>query len=144
MAYRPCQPHRNTGSNTIWDQHLRYFEAWGNTKSPIQNFHDDLVFLLTKWKHAGDEIVIMGDLNKDIYKGILSVHISSEPLQLCKLCLWTTGQPLPPTHNHGRLPIDAIFWTVGVDSTAATLLLFGAGVGDHQVFIIVMEPSYRG
>jgi hypothetical protein len=128
VAYHPCQSHCNTGSNTIWDQHLCYFEAQGNTKSPIQNLHDDLVYLLTKWKHAGDKIVIMGEFNEDVYNGVLSVHISSESLQLHKLCLRTTGPPLPLTHNHGSLPIDAIFGTVGVDSTAMTLLLFGAGV----------------
>jgi len=128
VAYHPCQPHHNTGSNTIWDQYLCYFEARGNAKCPIQNLHDDLVYLLTKWKHAGDKIVIMGEFNEDVYNGVLSVHISSESLQLHKLCLRTTGQPLPQTHNCGRLPINAIFGTVGVDSTAVTLLLFGAGV----------------
>jgi hypothetical protein len=74
VAYRPCQPYRNTGSKTIWDQHLQYFEARGNTKSPILNFHDDLVGLLTKWKNAGDEIVIMGNFNEDVYSSILSAR----------------------------------------------------------------------
>ncbi len=80
VAYRLCQPHRNTGSDTIWDQHLHFFEAQGNTKSPIQNICDDLVFLLTKWKHAGNEIVIMGDFKEDVYNGVFSVCISSDPL----------------------------------------------------------------
>jgi hypothetical protein len=65
VAYQPCQPHCKTGSNTVWDQHLQYFEAGGNTKSLILNFHDDLVSLLTKWKNTGDEIVIMGHFNED-------------------------------------------------------------------------------
>jgi hypothetical protein len=42
VAYRPCQPHRNTGSDTVLEQHRHYFEAQGNTKSPIMNFQDDL------------------------------------------------------------------------------------------------------
>jgi hypothetical protein len=83
----------------------------------------------------------MGDFNKDVYNGVLSVRISSETLRLCKLCLRTTGQPLPQTHNCGRLPINAIFGTVGMDSTATTLLLFGASVGDHQVFIIDLSSQ---
>jgi hypothetical protein len=66
VAYRSCQPHCNTGRDTLWDQHLCYFEAQGNTQSLIQNFHDDLVFLLTELKHAGYKIVIMGDFNKDV------------------------------------------------------------------------------
>ncbi len=131
VAYQPCQSHRNTGRDTVWDQHLRYFEARGNTNSPILNFHDDLVGLLTKWKNAGDEIVIMGDFKEDVYNSILSARLASVPLCLCKLCKHTTGKLPPPTHNQGSIPIDGIFGTVGVESTAATLLPFGAGVGDH-------------
>ncbi len=59
-----------------------------------------------------------------------------EPLRLLELCKQTTGQLLPPTHNQGSIPIDAIFGTVRVESTAATLFLFGGGVGDHLVFLI--------
>jgi hypothetical protein len=64
------------------------------------------------------------------------VQLASEPLCLRELFKQTTGQFLPPTHNLGIIPIDAIFGTVGVESTAATLLPFGAGVEDHQVFLI--------
>jgi hypothetical protein len=78
----------------------------------------------------------MGNFNEDVYNGILSTQLAMEPLCLHELCKQTTGQLLPPTHNQGSIPIDAIFGTVGVESTAATLLLFGAGVGDHQVFLI--------
>ncbi len=39
----------------------------------IQNFQDDLVSQLTKWKQTGNEIVIMGDFNKDVYNGALLV-----------------------------------------------------------------------
>jgi hypothetical protein len=73
VAYRPCQPHRNTGSDTVWDQHPCYIEARGNTNMLIQNFQDDLVSQLTKWKQTGNEIVIMGDFNKDVYNGALLV-----------------------------------------------------------------------
>ncbi len=72
VAYQPCQPHRNTGNDTVWDEHLQYFEARGNTKSPILNFHDDLIGLLTKWKNAADEIVIMANFNEDVYNCVLS------------------------------------------------------------------------
>jgi hypothetical protein len=27
VAYCPCQPHCNIGSNTVWDQHCHHFEA---------------------------------------------------------------------------------------------------------------------
>jgi hypothetical protein len=39
------------------------YNTRGNTKSPILNFHDDLVGLLTEWKNPRDELVIMGDFN---------------------------------------------------------------------------------
>jgi hypothetical protein len=118
------------------------YNTRGNTKSPILNFHYDLVGLLTKWKNARDEIVIMGDFNEDVYNGILSAQLAWEPLCLRELCKQTTGQLLPPTHNQGRIPIGAIFGTVGVESTAATLLPLGAGVGDHLVFLIDLSSQY--
>jgi hypothetical protein len=141
VAYQPCQPLCNTGSDTVWEQHRCYFKAQGNTKSLMMNFQDDLVALLTEWKIAGNEIVLMGDFNEDVYTGILSVQLPLDPLRLQELCRQTTGQPLPPTHNQGRIPMDAIFGTAGVEPTAAILLPSGAGMGDHRVFLIDLSSQ---
>jgi hypothetical protein len=83
----------------------------------------------------------LGDFNEDVYNSILSAQLALEPLCLHELCKQTTGQLLPPTHNQGRIPIDAIFGPVSVESTAATLFPFGAEVIDHQVFLIDLSSQ---
>ncbi len=90
---------------------------------------------------SGNSILVMGDFNEDVYNGVLSKIITDEPLQLCELCQWTTGQHLPPTHHRGSYPIDAIFCTADIAPTAVSLLPFGAGVGDHRVFLLDLTSS---
>ncbi len=47
-----------------------------------------------------------------------------------------TGKLLPVTHLRGRIPIDGVFCTSGVECSAATLLPSRVGVGDHKVFLL--------
>jgi hypothetical protein len=58
---------------------------------------------------------------------------------MSELCYHTTGTPLPPTHNRGSVPINAIYGTVGLVCSAVALLPDRMGVGDHRVFIMDIE-----
>ena len=55
---------------------------------------------------------------------------------MTEICYWTTGELLPPTHSRGSTPIDAVFGTAGLECSAASLLPFNVGVGNHRVFIV--------
>jgi hypothetical protein len=85
-------------------------KSWGEIRDPRTMFCLDLAHLLRQWKADRDEIILMGDFNKNIYSGrIADLMVASNDLNLHEVCQWTTGQSLPPTHVQGQLPIDAIF-----------------------------------
>jgi hypothetical protein len=67
--------------------------------------------------------------------------LSGKFLRMKEVCHLMTGIPLPPTHNHGTVPIDAVFGTAGLMVTSVTLLPSQAGVGDHRVFLIDMSSD---
>ena len=61
-------------------------------------FATDLLSLLRRWKVAGDEIVLMGNLNKNVYSGPIASSLLSDDLRMLEVCLKMTGVVLPPTH----------------------------------------------
>ena len=61
-------------------------------------FAADLLSLLRRWKDAGDEIVLMGDLNENLYSGPIASSLLSDDLRMLEVCLKMTGVVLPPTH----------------------------------------------
>jgi hypothetical protein len=84
---------------TVWDQHMRYFEARGETCDRRTMFNADLIYLLRRWKAAGDKILLMGDFKKDVYTNPLAMSLTLEELPLSKLCYRSTGVMLSPTHT---------------------------------------------
>jgi hypothetical protein len=99
-------------------------------------FHHDLISLLRQWKGAGDEIMLLGDFNENIYLVPIARSLSLEELRMGKTCQQTTGEMLPATHYQRRNPIDAVFCTAGLVCTAITLLPSRVGMGDHRFFIL--------
>jgi hypothetical protein len=87
-------------------------------------------------KETGYEILLLGDFNEDVYTGQLALSLSGEFLRMKEVCHLMTGIPLPPTHNRGTVPIDAVFGTVGLTVISVALLPSRTGVGDHRVFLI--------
>ena len=137
VAYQPCDSRgRKTMGESVWDQHTCYFEAHGEIRDLRAMFKQDLVILLRQWKTASDEILLMGDFNENVYTGPLSLILSGDDLWMMEVCQRTTGLLLPPMHDRGQSPIDAIFGTAGLVCTAATLLPPHIGVGDHRVFVV--------
>jgi hypothetical protein len=77
MAYQPCAPGRHmTRGKTVWDQHRWYFEAPGEIRNPWAMFKSDLLSLLRRWKAAGDEILLMGDFNENVYTGNFAIALA--------------------------------------------------------------------
>jgi hypothetical protein len=60
-----------------------------------------------------------------------------------ELCRKITGDYFPPTHTHGAVPINAVFYTAGINGVAVALLPSQIGVGDHRVFMIDITSSSR-
>jgi hypothetical protein len=135
-VYQPCQPSKMSRGDTVWEQHRRYFESRGEVRNPRVMFLTDLMSLLRRWKVAGEEILLLGDFNEDVYTGNIAKALSGDELRMTEMCKQATGCPLPPTHNQGAKPIDAIYGTPGIECTAVALLPSRVGVGDHRVFMI--------
>jgi hypothetical protein len=135
-AYQPTNPRRKTKGETIWDQHIRYFEARGEIRNPRDMFCANLISLLQQWKNAGNEIVLLGDFNKNVYTGDLARSLSGDNLRMHKLCRCITSLPLPHTHICGSVLIDAVFCTAGIDGVAIALLPSRIGIGNHRVFMV--------
>ncbi len=125
----------------VCDQHTRYFESRGEVRHPRQMFQADLLHLMRSWKTAGDEIILMGDFNENVYEGNLAQHLLHEDIRMSKLCQKTTGSRLPNIHIRGSVPIDAVFATAGILCTAVTLLPHRMGVGNHRVFLLDIESD---
>jgi hypothetical protein len=144
-AYHTTNPLRKMKGKTVWDQHIRYFKARGQICNPHDMFSANLISLLWQWKNAGDEIVLLGDFNKNIYTGNLARSLSGDNLRMHELCQRITGLLLPHTYIRGSVPIDAVFRTVGIDGVAIALLPSRIGIGNHRVFIVnVTSASMLG
>jgi hypothetical protein len=79
---------------------------------------------------------MMGNFNENVYSGAILTALAREDLRMTEICYWTTGEHLPPTHSRGSTPIDAVFGTAGLVCSAASLLPYNVGVGNHRVFIV--------
>jgi hypothetical protein len=124
---------------TVWDQHTTYFEAREEVHNPKAIFKSDLLRLLRECKVRGEEVLLFGDFNKDVYSGALAVHLAGDELRMAKLCCRMTGNRLLPIKTCSRTPIDAVFATSSIVCTTVTLLPSLVGVGDHMVFILDID-----
>jgi hypothetical protein len=104
-------------------------------------FKLDLLSLLRRWKASGNEMLLIGDFNENIYSGALATALAGDDLCMSELCYRTTGTPLPPTHNRGSVPINAIHGTAGLVCSALALLPDRIGVGNHRVFIMNIKSD---
>jgi hypothetical protein len=91
------------------DQHLRYFQALGDARSPRTIFYEDLVAQLLVWKLVDNNIILMGDFNENVYTGRLTRRLSQVDINLPELCQHHTSIPIPATFCTGSSPIDGVF-----------------------------------
>jgi hypothetical protein len=103
---------------------------------PGQYFFEQLITQLLLWKSINNDIVLLGDFNKNVYTGRLAARLSADDLNFVELCRKHTGIRIPPTHCRGSAPIDGIFATPGITCVNAFILPQYGGVGDHRCFII--------
>ena len=105
----------------------------GRDDDPRQAIFQDLFDEVTKWKTAGDHIIIGIDANKDVRKG--STRDTFREMGMTDLILSAHGHIIPPAtcdKNQNRKPIDAIFATPGIHLIAGGFAAFNSGCpSDH-------------
>ena len=105
-------------------------------KEPCRALFEDVVGKLLTWKQEECEIVLVGDLNKNIYRGKFSERLAKDDLNMFDQVLKTTGVKLPPTHDHGSEVICGVFATTGVEYKVTEVLKQGSDIGDHLLLLL--------
>jgi len=136
VAYQPCEKNANSKGFTTCEQQERYFEPRGDFRSPRTIFYEQLVTQLLLWKASGDEIILCGDFNENVYDSRIGRRLAQPDLYMKEQCLLKTGERLPNTFITGTRPIDGVFATSGIEILYAGLLPKYGGVGDHRAFIL--------
>ncbi len=114
MAYQPSNSKRSAGT-TIKDQHSRYFCALRDLRSPCTKFFEQIVSQLISWKAIDNDIVLLGNFNKNVCTGRLTRHLAQDYLNLTEIWRRHIGIPIPPTFRTSSAPIDGIFATSGIE-----------------------------
>ena len=80
VAYQPCKSNKNSRDFTTCEQHERYFQPRGDFRSPRTIFYEQLVSQLILWKSAGEEIILCGDFNKNVYNSCIGRRLAQPDL----------------------------------------------------------------
>ena len=130
VAYNLCEPGKNSKGTTVFEQQEGYFEERGVFTSPRTLFYEQLINQMVEWKQGGDELVLFGEFNENMYTGRFARRLPEEDLLMTEQCLKTTGEQLPSTCvREGNNAIDACFATEGAKCMTAGILSKYGGVG---------------
>jgi hypothetical protein len=77
------------------------------------------------------DIVLLGDFNKNVYTGCIAHHLSQDDLNLSEICHRHTGVMIPLTFQYRSAPINGIFATPGIECINVMILPHYGGVGNH-------------
>ena len=121
-VYCPGKP---GGPSTVNAQQLSHLQ-----KEPISQFWDDLAQNIAKWQVAGEQLILMGDWNKDVVGPKLTQWM--EGFALKELVTSMHGQKPPPTYHKGSDAIDGIFVSQTMTVAKGGYLAFGQIPGDHR------------
>ena len=75
-----------------------------------------------------------GDLNENLYTGKLAKKLAEE-LDLEDVVQSSTGQPAPPSHVRGSVPISGTLAPPGIVCHNSFVSPHGGGVGDHRFHV---------
>jgi hypothetical protein len=140
MEYQQSNSGRSVGT-TFKDQHSRYFCVLGDARSPRTIFFEQHVSQLISWKAINNDIVLLGNFNKNVYTGRLAWRLAQDDPNLTEICRRHTGIPIPPTFRTGSAPINGIFATSGIECVHVFILPYLSGVGDHRCFIFDLSSE---
>jgi hypothetical protein len=126
---------RQKGPRTIYQQHIRYMQIKGITRTPRELFSSDFVNAILQWIEHGDRIVLFVDANKHILTGKLPTALAKLGLQEATHALWGELELRTYVHRDGA-PIDGVFHTPDIEVTAIMQLSFHEGVMDHRTTIL--------
>eukprot|EP00957_Ditylum_brightwellii_P166981 12711920-Ditylum_brightwellii.AAC.1 len=106
--YKPCSP---SGPGLVYTQHTNHFDSIGRDGYPRAELLKGLKEEIKKWGETGDQIVMMGDINKYIH--LDSITKWAEEIGMRELITDKHGRDGPATTQGkgGQRAIDGIWGT---------------------------------
>jgi hypothetical protein len=143
-AYRPCKKD-SSSTQAVYSQHCKYFNSIGKPHLlPRKCILDDLAKEVRKWHSAGEQVVLMMDVNEDVRQPTISQFLEHAGLRDAILSRHGSTNA-PPTYITGKAPIDAIFISTGTAIMAGGYASFCDGVqgrrSDHRCLWIDIQLS---
>jgi exonuclease III len=116
--YQVCDTHGQRGSRTAHTQQVSLLVRQRQTVSPLRAFIADFQLQVTEWLQEGYELVIAGDINKELGNDINGFTSITSQHNLVEIIQHRHGiANEPPTYAHGQRRIDYIFVTPGLVSS---------------------------
>lgn len=140
-AYLPCKPGKTARGRTVWEQHLRFFQARGDFRNPSTLFIDGITTLIRQWRQVGEEVILLIDSNQDVYKGPLAASLAQTGLDMRCLMEPVLGEKVPNSHFRGSGKLTTMFGTPGLVQGHAMCYPHWYGIGDHRVFLLEISAS---
>jgi hypothetical protein len=119
--------------NIVHAQQARHLGP--DSKAPRAQFVLDLAEAIRARQVLGDHIILGTDINEDLRSR--TIRLWATKLNIYNVILTRHSHLSPPAtchHNDNRVPIDAIFASIGITVAAAGFLKYGDGTpSDHRV-----------
>jgi hypothetical protein len=111
---------------------MRYIQTRGLQTDPIALFDSDLSKHIQEWRHAGERIVLVIDVNghplhSNLYRQLWECRTEME--EFSHKC-W--GPKAPHTHPAGKSPIDGAYKSLEVEIVILCMLTFAESPGNHR------------
>ena len=129
VAYRPVMA---DGALLVYAQQRRYFDDHDDDRCPRLAFFEDLAKEVEGWKSAGNQVVLMADINQDVettwsqwfeVMGLVNSIVHQHPVAASA-----------PTVHQGSCLIDGIWMTPRLCPVLAGYLGFDREIlSNHQV-----------
>jgi len=140
-AYRPSDSPL-TQTSSVRAQQRSYLLSQGDSCQPRLAFLCDLHLAISTWQTAGDSIILMADMNRDIRKEEISSFAMDLGLQESILAAHPTLLP-PITFKkgnwEGRSPIDGVWMSVNLHASVVSLCPFSLSLGDHHAALLDID-----
>ncbi len=140
-VYRPCPAN---GPLSTYQQHVRHWSSKHLDCCPREKLLNDLKAEVAQWQEAGDQVIILADMNDDVNAPALQKFCRE--LHLVEAISSMHGPAKTPTHQRGQKAIDGIYISRSLLSHAkGGFLLFGEVMAsDHRAVWIDIRAETVG
>ena len=141
-VYVPCCS-KTHGNKTVFSQQQRALLKQKSTKGVIKSFWTDFWSTVDEWLAAGEQLIISGHWNQNIYSKSLVKEF--EDRSMIPVITKTHEEVAPPTYNNGSYAIDEIFASSSLQIEACGYLEHGQNTGDHRpIWVEMTKQSVLG